>query len=165
MPMFPQRAKFISDLVELWEVTQPDSYRDTCDLIEAFWKDARVAGFEAAASPIFTPGITYGPMLPLANSSGTATAETAAIAIESGVYQMVFSSILMVTPPAVATLPPVPLTAFPGTLLGPLIGIFKGGAKGKATASLVGNAIANYLAGWQLNVVIPPAASSPIPII
>lgn len=163
MALLSAQAKFVSDLVTLWEVTRPDSYKDTCDLIEDFWGNARVAGFEAAASPVFVPGITYAAMAPLGVPGGTA--ETAAAAIEAALTTMCISSILTVTPPAVATPPPIPLTALPGTLVLVLVPLFKIGVTGVNTAASVAAAIATFLGGWQLNVVIPPAASTPIPII
>jgi len=163
MALLAQKAKFISDLVALWEVERPDSYTDTCDLIEDFWKNARVAGFEVAAAPVFVPGVTYGPMASLGVPGGTAS--TAALAIEAGLAAMCSTSIFTVTAPAVASPPPFPLSAVPTSLSAVLIPLFKSGAAGMNTAAAVAEAIYVYLAGWQNNVVIPPAASTPLLIL
>ena len=166
MSLATARASFIADLLNLWETDYSEDHLATCDLIETYWKNARVTGFEATVAPQFATGITYGSMSVLSIPGGTAA--SAAAAIESALTTMCAASIFTVIPPATVTPPPLPIPGGPATpgLLTPLLsGFFTAGVVGGSTAVSIANAIGNFLSGWQVNAVIPPAASAPVPIL
>lgn len=166
MSLLSARQNFTSNLLQLWEVDYAESHTDTCDLIEEYWKNARVSGFEFTADPVFTPRTTYLAMAVLSIPGGTPA--SAAAAIEAALGSMCAASIFTVIPPATVTPPPGPVPgglATPGALATKLTGIFTTGAIGGSTAALVANEIANYLLGWQVTAVVPPAASAPVPIL
>lgn len=168
MSMVAFRAGFLSDIIRLWEVEMPSSHIETCDKIETFWRNARITGSEAAAPPVFVKGVTYSPMATLSVPGGTAA--SAAVAIETALTLLCSTSVFTATPPSVATPPPIPIPggpATPGLLTSRLTGIFTAGAQGTLPnpASSAATAFADFLAGWQILVAVPPATASPVPII
>jgi len=82
---------------------------------------------------------------------------------------MVLASTFLITLPAFTTPPPMPIPggfATPTALTSVLKPLFDSGVAGGSMASAqIASALANYLAGWAINVTVPPAAASPIPII
>jgi hypothetical protein len=165
MSLAAAKAQFASDLVDLWDnADENTTIYETGDLIETFWGNSRVTGYEVT-SPVVIPGSTYAGLAPLLTYNGTAA--TAAAAFEAACSTMVVGTLYTIIAPPFTTPPPFPTpagAAIPGVLTSALttfFGILSPSSKASAFADL----IAAYLGGFSINVTVPPAGAVPVPII
>lgn len=164
----PNIPLFKSQLSNLWDNPKPGTtIYETGDIIQTFWSNSVVAGYEIAPC-IVPPNATYAGLLPLVPVPPldyvAGTAASAAAAFEAACSQMVLATLFTIIPPPFTTPPPVPTgVSLPGLLTTSLTSIFLSGVA--PTSSLVVDVLVSYFQSWVILVTIPPAGPVPVPII
>jgi hypothetical protein len=170
MALAPKVASFKQDLSDLWnDPSDTSSIFQTADLIETFWANAVVTGYEVSPC-VVVPKSTYA-ALGILIPPFVGDIATTAGCFESACSNLVLTTLFPIIAPPFITPPPIPLPgggASPGVLTSSLIAIFTASVAAtepSKPAPDVADAIALYLQSWTILVTIPPAVAAPVPII